>query len=154
MKISRQSIVFQLKTLWPDLVDGHRKPSNIHIPRSEYWMPTKKQLETFIERDWQNYLDAFDYDIKRFACTNFSALFRSLIDLHVIALVESHRIKYDDMLEWAVMTAWGSKFNGKVTSHSINLIAMTDGLWFFEPQQSKELWRADAERDQIHMVIL
>ena len=155
MKTTRANIVRKIQDFWPALIDGHKEGGHLWIPRNDYWTPSRKHLEQFIEQDWTQYLEAIDYDLKLFACTNFAALFRSVIDLHVIRLVESHTLNHADMLEWTVMSVWGTRFNGRETSHAINMILMSDGdLWFFEPQQAKELWKANPDQDQIHFVVL
>ena len=155
MEISRNQIVQSIHKLWPDLVDGHQKPGNVFIPRSSYWTPSKDDFQKFISQDWTMTVKHISYDIKRWACSNFSAALAVQVDLHVMWLQSLNKFEESSMLEWAVMEVWGTKFQGKKTSHAINMIYMSDEtLWFFEPQTVNKLWLADPEQDQIHFVKL
>ena len=155
MKVSRSQIVNKIHSLWPDLIDGHREPGNIFIPRGEYWAPSKEDFQTFISQDWTGVIRNIDYDIKRWACSNFAAALAVQADLFVLWQQSLNKFEESAMLEWAVMEAWGTKFDGKDTSHAINMIYMDDNaLWFFEPQTDSKAWLADPELDTIHFVKL
>ena len=155
MKVTRSQIVAKIHSLWPDLIDGHTKPGNIFIPRGMYWAPNRKSFQTFITQDWTSVIRNIDYDIKRWACSNFAAALVVQADLFVLWQQSLNKFEESAMLEWAVMEVWGTKFDGKDTSHAINMIYMDDNnLWFFEPQTDSKAWKADPGRDQIHFVKL
>lgn len=155
MKIQRHQIVHAIQNLWPHLVDGHRSPGNIFIPRNDYWAPSKNDFQKFIHQDWKMNVKNLDYDINRWACSNYAAALAVQVDLHVLWLLSLHKFAESAMLEWAVMEVWGTKFRGKPTSHAINMIYMSDRkLWFFEPQTDSQAWLADPEMDRIHFIKL
>jgi len=147
MKISRSDLVEKLHNIWPYLIDGHSKGGHIWIPDSSYWTLTKKDIEWILTDTW---IDKYRYVAEGFDCDDSAMLF------HAFCVQERYKRMRDanasGWFSFAIGQCWGTKFEGKDTSHAINIAITSDeGVILFEPQNDRT-WIADAGRDHVHFI--
>lgn len=149
MIIKRAQLVKEIQEIWPDLKDDLPNPTNIAIPRGEYWAPSVSDIEKFLKLDWT---DQVKYMLESFACANFAHNLHAQSKIYVYVLLEQNKFNKENMREWAFGHCWGSRFNGRDTSHAINIARTSDeGIILIEPQNDK-WWKAVAGRDVIHFL--
>lgn len=148
MIITRKELIDKLKTNW-GLTDGLPNPTNIAIPRGEYWQPKIIDVEKFLKLDWTNEVD---YILRTYACSNFSLNLHAQSKIYLHVLVAQNKVDSEDVREWAFGHCWGTKFEGRETSHAINIVFTSDkGIVFIEPQNDR-WWEYVPGNDVIHFV--
>ena len=133
MKITRKDLVIKIRKMFPNLIDGFPNPSNIAMPDDNYWLMTKAEVETILRDTW---IEKYKYVIDGFDCEDYSLIF------HAFVIQERYKkMKKAGQTGWlpfAIGQCWGTKFEGKVRSHAINLAITSDaGIIFIEPQKDR-----------------
>lgn len=148
MKTSSAKVIRKLHKLWPDLIADY-DGGNLWIADSDYWLITEDELKWVVK---ESPINEYRFVNEGFDCDDFALLFHS----HVVEM------RYEEILmnnrdakkwyPWALGQVWGTKFQGKKTTHAINICLTKDeGIMLIEPQ-TDEIWKADPEQDEVFFI--
>jgi len=155
MKITRDEISAQVKTIWPHLVDGLPWATNIAIADEFYWAPRLDQLSELWNSTlvWQ-----YQYNAEYMDCDDFSLLMHAGIVRDRYKQIQERGVPEHEWHSWAVGQCWGNKFRGQINGHAINIAITSDvGVVLIEPQSTPnrinlDIWKANNSNDAVFFI--
>lgn len=152
MIINSQEIIQMLMDMWPNLTYNFPDASSIFLADGDYYLPKRNKVEKAIRK--AHLSEKYKYHLENFDCDDYALVMHSYIVQRRYEKILNEHLKKSEWCSWAFGQVWGSKFNGYLVWHAINIAITSDkGIILIEPQaEGAYTWQPSRESDVVHFI--
>lgn len=152
MKVNSQKIIQMLMDMWPNLTYNFPNASSIFLEDGTYYLPSKDKVESMIRR--AELSERYKYHLEWMDCGDYALIMHSFVVQKRYKRIIKEKLDKSRWYPWAFGECWGSKFNGKLVWHAINIAITSDkGIILIEPQaEGAYTWEPSRESDVVHFI--